>query len=96
MYTDYGSESDPGPFTIPDDAPIESGLSGTGDRHVIAVDMTNCMLYELFNAFPQGPACARVRRPANVVYFSLPVSRMAAPWGERQRTIRLVRCDAGG
>jgi hypothetical protein len=37
-YTDYGDESDPGPFPIPPDAPIEGGPSAGGDRHVIVVD----------------------------------------------------------
>lgn len=54
IYTDYGSESDPGPFPIPPDAPIEGGPDGTGDRHVIAVDRSACMLYELFSAYPNG------------------------------------------
>ena len=48
----YGSESDPGPYAIPPDAPIEGGPEGAGDRHVIAVDMDGCMLYELFAAYP--------------------------------------------
>ena len=42
----YADESDPGPYPIPDDAPIEGG----GDHHVIVVDRGNCMLYELFAA----------------------------------------------
>ena len=54
IYTDYGSESDVGPFPIPPDAPIEGGPNGTGDRHVIAVDRSACMLYELFSAYPNG------------------------------------------
>lgn len=54
IYTAYGSESDPGPFPIPPDAPIEGGPSATGDRHVIALDRTACMAYELFYAFPNG------------------------------------------
>ena len=53
-YTAYGSESDPGPFPIPLDAPIEGGINGTGDRHVIVVDRHRCELFELFDAFP-GP-----------------------------------------
>jgi hypothetical protein len=53
-YDAYGSESDPGPFPIPLDAPIEGGPSGTGDRHVIVVDRHRCELYELFDASP-GP-----------------------------------------
>ncbi len=54
QFTAYGDESDPGPYPIPDTAPVEGGPSGSGDRHVIALDMHGCMLYELFNAWPQG------------------------------------------
>ena len=54
VFTDYGDESDPGPYPIPQDAPVEGGAAGSGDRHVIAVDMSGCVLYELFNAWPQG------------------------------------------
>jgi len=50
----YASESDPGPYAIPLDAPIEGGSQSTGDRHAIAIDRDNCILYELFNAFPQA------------------------------------------
>jgi hypothetical protein len=53
-YTAYGDESDPGPFPIPTDAPVEGGPDATGDRHVIVVDRAACVLYELFNAFVQG------------------------------------------
>jgi hypothetical protein len=48
----YPDESDPGPYAIPLDAPIENGSDSTGDRHAIAVDTDNCILYELFDAFP--------------------------------------------
>jgi hypothetical protein len=51
-YTDYGDESDPGPFPIPLNAPIEG--NGEGDSHVIAVDIENGMLYELFYAHVNG------------------------------------------
>ena len=50
----YADESDPGPYPIPPDAPIEGGPKGDGDRHVIVLDRDNWMLYELFNAFPDG------------------------------------------
>ncbi len=53
-FTDYGDESDPGPYPIPLTAPVEGGPQGTGDRHVIAVDTSNKMLYELFAAYPQA------------------------------------------
>lgn len=44
----YGSESDAGPFPIPLNAPVEG--NGSGDSHVIAVDIENKKLYELYNA----------------------------------------------
>ncbi len=50
----YADESDPGPFPIPPSAPIEGGSASDGDRHVIVVETTNCMLYELYYAFPVG------------------------------------------
>jgi hypothetical protein len=53
-YTAYGDESDPGPWPVPPDAPIEGGPNAGGDRHVIVLDRDACMLYELFSAFPQG------------------------------------------
>jgi hypothetical protein len=49
----YQSESDPGPYAIPLNAPIEGGSSSTGDRHVISVDTDNCILYEIYDAYPQ-------------------------------------------
>jgi hypothetical protein len=48
----YAGESDPGPYPIPPDAPIEGGPEGTGDRHVLILERTTCTLYELFYAFP--------------------------------------------
>jgi len=53
-YTAYGDESDPGPFPIPLDAPIEGGAKSDGDRHVLVVDRDNWKLYELYRAFPDG------------------------------------------
>lgn len=50
----YQSESDPGPYAVPLNAPIEGGSSSTGDRHVISVDIDNCILYEIYDAFPQA------------------------------------------
>ena len=51
----YGDESDPGPYPIPPDAPIEGGPSSTGDRHVLVLEKDNCILYELYRAFYAGP-----------------------------------------
>ncbi|MEZ5245733.1 MAG: S-layer homology domain-containing protein [Acidimicrobiales bacterium] len=53
QFTAYGSESDPGPYPIPLDAPREGGPAATsGDRHVLAIDTSDCVLYELFAAQP--------------------------------------------
>ncbi len=49
----YQSESDTGPYAIPLNAPIEGGSSSTGDRHVTSIDTDHCILYEIYNAFPQ-------------------------------------------
>jgi hypothetical protein len=53
-YTDYGNESDPGPYPVPAGAPIEGGPNSHGDRHVIVIDRDNWMLYELYSAYPVG------------------------------------------
>jgi hypothetical protein len=41
-YTDYGDESDPGPFPIPENPPIEAG----SDRHLLVLDQARCHLHE--------------------------------------------------
>ncbi len=50
---DYASESDPGPYPIPANAPIEGGAGSNGDRHVLVVDRDRWILYELYAAYPQ-------------------------------------------
>ncbi len=53
-FTAYGSESDPGPMPIPQNAPIEGyPKPGNGDRHVLVLDRDNCWLYELYSSYPQ-------------------------------------------
>ncbi len=44
-------ESDPGPYPIPPNAPVEAG----GDRHVLVLDTDSCILYEMFAAEYVGP-----------------------------------------
>lgn len=47
----YRAESDPGPYPVPANAPIEGGgRRGHGDKHVLVVQEGSCMLYELFKA----------------------------------------------
>jgi hypothetical protein len=50
----YSDESDAGPYPVPLNAPIEGGSQSTGDRHAIAIDTDNCILYELYSAYPQA------------------------------------------
>ncbi|MCU1453815.1 MAG: hypothetical protein JWN46_1961 [Acidimicrobiales bacterium] len=49
---DYADESDPGPYPIPANPPIEGGPQSTGDRHVLVIDRAHCRLYELYDAHP--------------------------------------------
>lgn len=51
---DYADESDPGPYPVPSDAPIEGGPGASGDRHVLVVDTETCVLSELYSAYPQS------------------------------------------
>jgi hypothetical protein len=51
---DYADESDPGPYPIPANAPIEGGSNSSGDRHVLVVDVDAWKLYELYAAYPQN------------------------------------------
>ncbi|MBI3878114.1 MAG: hypothetical protein HY300_19495, partial [Verrucomicrobia bacterium] len=55
----YPDESDPGPYPVPPDSPIEGGPSAKGDRHVLVLDRDNWKLYELFSSYPQegGKSC---------------------------------------
>jgi hypothetical protein len=46
----YPGKSDPGPYPIPADAPVEGGPDSRGDRHVLVLDRDNWKLYELFAA----------------------------------------------
>lgn len=58
QFTDYADESDPGPYPVPANAPIEgqlaSGGAFGGDRHVLVIDRDNNRLYEIGNAYPQA------------------------------------------
>src|SRR5438309_2200220 len=49
-YNAYADESDPGPFPIPANAPVEGGANSGGDMHVLVIDNSNCMLYEFWKA----------------------------------------------
>ncbi|HQR18633.1 MAG TPA: hypothetical protein PK948_09685 [Gemmatimonadales bacterium] len=49
---DYADESDPGPYPIPANAPVEGGSGSSGDRHILIIDRDNWILYELYAAYP--------------------------------------------
>jgi hypothetical protein len=58
-FTAYGAESNPGPYPVPANAPIEGGgTKGHGDKHVLVVQEGNCMLYELYDAHRKGAGWA--------------------------------------
>jgi hypothetical protein len=48
-FTEYGEESNPGPYPVPANAPVE-GAGEAGDRHVLVLQEGSCKLYELYNA----------------------------------------------
>jgi hypothetical protein len=52
-FTAYGAESDPGPYPIPANAPVE-GAGEPGDRHVLVLQRSSCRLYELYGAGRSG------------------------------------------
>src|SRR3954453_3306356 len=53
VHFEYKDESDPGPYPVPPDAPIEGGPTAKGDRHVLVLDKDNWKLYELFSSYPE-------------------------------------------
>lgn len=53
-FTDYGKESDPGPYPVPRNAVIENVEASNSDRHVLVVNKDTCMLYELYHAYLQS------------------------------------------
>jgi hypothetical protein len=58
LFVSYADESDPGPYPVPMNAPIEGqqadGSAFGGDRHVLVIDRGANLLYELANAYPES------------------------------------------
>jgi hypothetical protein len=52
-FTEYGAESDRGPYPIPSNARVEGAGEG-GDRHLLVVQEGSCRLYELYSARRNG------------------------------------------
>jgi len=51
---EYDDESDPGPYPVPPNPPIEGGNNSSGDRHILVLEQGVCKLWELYSAYPQG------------------------------------------
>jgi hypothetical protein len=52
-FTAYGEESNPGPYPVPSDAPVE-GAGEEGDRHVLVLQRGTCKLYEMYGVHRAG------------------------------------------
>jgi hypothetical protein len=52
-FSEFGEESNPGPYPIPLNAPVE-GAGEEGDRHVLVLQTGSCRLYELYGAQRKG------------------------------------------
>jgi hypothetical protein len=52
-FSEFGEESNPGPYPVPPNAPVE-GAGEEGDRHVLVLQKHTCKLYELYSAHRQG------------------------------------------
>jgi uncharacterized repeat protein (TIGR01451 family) len=74
---EYADESDAGPYAVPLNAPIEGGSQSGGDRHAIAVDTDNCVLYELYSAYPQS---ASWQAGSGAIYNLLSNALRPATW----------------
>jgi hypothetical protein len=52
-FSEFGEESNPGPYPVPAGAPVE-GAGEEGDRHVLVLQKGTCKLYELYAARRSG------------------------------------------
>jgi len=74
---DYDDESDLGPYAVPLNASIEGGSASTGDRHAISIDSDQCILYELYAAYPQT---ASWKAGSGAIYNLLSNALRVATW----------------
>jgi hypothetical protein len=56
-FTEFGEQSDRGPYPVPANAPVE-GAGEAGDRHVLVLQAGSCRLYELYAAQRSGAGWA--------------------------------------
>jgi hypothetical protein len=52
-FSEFGEESDPGPYPIPHAASVE-GAGAAGDQHVLVLQRGSCRVYELYSARRRG------------------------------------------
>lgn len=54
LQLEYADESDPGPYPIPENPPIEGGPKAPldSDRHILMIDPKHKKLYEIYQAIP--------------------------------------------
>lgn len=92
-FTEYGDESDPGPYPIPNSPLMEAG-SGN-DRHVLVLQEGTCRLFELYHAVREGKGWAA----GSGAVFDLasnalrPYGWTSADQGGLPITVGLVRYD---
>ncbi|MGZ5333571.1 MAG: hypothetical protein ACXWD7_06690 [Solirubrobacterales bacterium] len=67
-FTAYGDESTHGAYRVPLTAPVEGGKTSDGDRHVLTVDTSRCLLYELYRAFPKRKPRKHWNADAGVIW----------------------------
>ena len=65
---EYDDESDPGPYPIPANPLIEGGSQSNGDRHILLVDIRDCVLYELYYAYPPESPGAHWTAGSGAIY----------------------------
>ena len=89
-FTEYGEESNPGPYPIPANAPVE-GAGEAGDRHVLVLQEGSCKLYELYNAQRAGAGW----EAGSGAVFNLRSKRCARTAGPRRTPpgCRSFRCS---
>jgi len=76
----YAGDSDPGPYPIPSDAPIEGGPQSRGDRHVLVLDKDNHKLYELFDSHLQPDGTSWKVGSAAIFDLSKTLPQRPAGW----------------
>lgn len=69
-FSSYGGESNPGPYPVPRNAPIEGGPNSKGDRHVLVIDRDRWKLYEMFSASTENNGASWIAGSGAVFDFN--------------------------